>query len=518
MNELLEKDLTPGAGAGTGETAPEEAGDPRPEPAAAAETPVEASPEDPEASAPEAPEAPGTGTAGPGPEAAPEPGKTVFAASPWERRKEEKTRRREEKASREEWLREEKARKEAALLEKRLEKEARESRQEERRREEKARREEARQAAREERAQRKRVRRVGTMTLGVALIAIGAAILAFMLDPGFDLRLVAYLAPVILISLGLEVLIRYLFSRDHSYQYDLLSGFICLMLVLGSFAVAALPHVMYYISPQRFAAEDSFLRAEEDKLYLAFQGDQRVKGYYVNGGISAGGPYAQGEDGSWTYGGLDYLQVQVNLLTGCAGEEEFAQTCRELLDRMEAQGVGAEAGTYYLSFSAPENEEGVRFSLDLDNPLQREMDAQHLLELVDPIYSQPTLENGWYPGNYEEIAGAFGEYYADEFALVLENYGETEAGIYYAVLFQDGEAAADAYYGYLLESGDGTTEAAPAAGEAEEVAGSEAPPPPVEEADPALATEEAMEETPASSETVSRLPAAEEAAAETAAG
>ena len=495
MNELLEKDLTPGAGAGTGETAPEETGSPRPEPAAAAETPGEASPkasgaaspEDHEAPAPEAPEAPGT--AGPGPEAAPEPGKTVFAASPWERRKEEKTRRREEKAAREEWLREEKARKEAALLEKRLEKEAKESRQEERRREEKARREEARQAAREERARRKRVRRVGTMTLGVALIAIGAAILAFMLDPGFDLKLVAYLAPVILISLGLEVLIRYFFSRDHSYQYDLISGFICLMLVLGSFAVAALPHVMYYISPQRFAAEDSFLRAEEDKLYLAFQGDQRVKGYYVNGGISAGGPYAQGEDGRWTYGGLDYLQVQVNLLTGCAGEEEFAQTCRELLDRMEAQGVGAEAGTYYLSFSAPENEEGVRYELDLDNPLQREMDAQHLLELVDPIYSQPTLENGWYPGNYEEIAGAFGEYYADEFALVLENYGETEAGIYYAVLFQEGEAAADAYYGYLLESGAGMTEAAPAAGE------EEAPPPPVEEAAPDPAPEEAATET-----------------------
>ena len=502
MEELLDRNLTPAQGDGEGGSAPQEA--PAAENAAGQETEPR---EVPGAAAPAEEQQPRQEAA------APEEPKTVFAPLPWEKRaggkekpsREEKgrdqSRRQEEKAEREARLQEEKAEREAKLLEAKLEREHRKAQEQERRQEARDRREEERRRAREERAQQKTVRRVGTMTLGVALIAIGAAILAYMVNPSFNIQMVAYLAPVILISLGVEVLIRYFFSKDRTYKYDFASGLICIFLVMGSFAVAAVPYVMYYISPDRFAAENTLIREEEDKIYLAFQGDQRVRDYYVNGGVGTDGPYARrDENGDWLYQ-LDYFQLHVNLLSSCADEGEFTQTCRELLDKLQAQGVGENAHVY-ISFAAPENEEGMRYELDLDNRLQLEMDAQHLQELVNPIYSQPTLENGWYPAGYDQVASDFGDSYADQFAVLLENYGEDSASIYLGLLYNSGEGAAQEYYDYAvgeeLETGSDA---------------SEEPEPPVP------APEEGLEESSAaSSEAAPSLPAeSEEVSAEAAA-
>ena len=396
---------------------------------------------------PEAPETPET--TDPAGEPAPAQEPSVFAPSVWDRKRAARMtpeERQAQKARREADRHQESADRETKKLELQLAREERKAREEERRQEQKrldeerrrerrAKDEADRQFRREEKAKQQTVRRVGTMTLGLSLIAIGAAVLLYMIRPDFDLRIVAYLAPVILIGLGLETLIRYFFSKDRTYRFDFASGVICILLVVGSCFVALIPELMYYISPQRFVAEDQLLQAEREKVYQALQGEQRVADYYVGGGVEMALPSARKDEaGNWLYQ-LQYTRTDIRLLDGYESEEAFAQVCRELLDKLLREDVFRE--NFTLHFSAPENGEGIRYELDLGNRLQLEMNTPSLVKLVDTIYSEPTMENGWHPGGYDDIAGTYGLTYADHFSYLVENRGEESANIYFSLLMND---------------------------------------------------------------------------------
>lgn len=444
-------------------------------------------------SAPAAPETETAGEAAPEaparPQEFPEEEKTVFAPSAWERR----TARKAEAQARQEDAQTRRARQEAERQDKAAEREAkklelklaqeqrkaqeeqrrqeRKRQDEERRQEQKRRDEEERLLRREEKAKQKTVRRVGTMTLGISLILIGVGILLYMVNPSFDIRVVSYLAPLILISLGVEVLIRYFFSKDRTYRYDFASGIICIFLVAGSFCVALVPHLMYYIGPERFISEEQLLQAEREKLYQAFQGDQRVEVFYVNGGVDHYSPLTlqKDPDGRYIYE-LDYLRTRVHLLDGCASPEEFAQVCRDLLDKMVAQGVYTE--NFGITFESKQNAEKVYYTLDVDNRLKLEMDTQNLAKLVNPVYTEPTLENGWFPGGYGEIADNWGRVYADHFAYLAENYSEESLSIYYNLLMSDGRPdLAETYYNEITGAEDG-----PVVPPEDQVEGEETPP------------------------------------------
>ena len=442
-----------------------------------------------------APAAPETGTAGEtAPEAAARPQepqeeeKTVFAPSAWERRTARKaeTQARQEDAqarrARQEAERQDKAaEREAKKLELKLAQEQRKAQEEqwrqerkrqdeERRQEQKRRDEEERLLRREEKAKQKTVRRVGTMTLGVSLILIGVGILLYMVNPSFDIRVISYLAPFILISLGVEVLIRYFFSKDRTYKYDFASGLICIFLVAGSFCVALVPYAMYYISPERFTSEEQLLQAEREKLYSAFQGDQRVEVFYVNGGMDySPSSFRKDPDGRYVYE-LDYLRTRVHLLDGCASPEEFAQVCRDLLDKMVAQGIYTE--DFGITFESKQNAEKVYYTLDIDNRLKLEMNTQNLVKLVNPVYTEPTLENGWFPGGYGEIADSYGRVYADHFADLAENYSEESLNIYYDLLMNSGRPdLAESYYEGLAGGEEG-----PVVPPEDQIEGEETPP------------------------------------------
>ncbi len=400
------------------------------------------------------------------------PEKTVFAPSVWERRRASaadagarREEQRAQKAQRETDRQQEAADREAKKLELQLAREERKARDEERRAEQKrldeerrqerkAREEEERMLRREEKAKQKTVRRVGTMTLGLSLIAIGGAVLLYMVNPDFDLRITAYLAPVILIGLGLETLIRYFFSKDRTYRFDFASGVICILLVIGSFFIALIPELMYYVSPRRYAAEDQLLQGERDKLYQAFRGEQRIADYYVNGGVEASLPSAhKDERGNWVYE-LRYLQTHITLLDGYASEEDFARVCRELMDKMAQAGAFRER--FFINFSAPENGEGIAYQLHIENPLQAEMEPAALAKLVAPIYSEPTSANGWYPWGYSDIANQYGLTYADHYTYLLENYSEESASIYFNLLINDERPDwAENYFVMVTGQGEG---------------------------------------------------------------
>ena len=94
----------------------------------------------------------------------------------------------------------------------------------------------------------KTVRRVGTITLGLFLIALGGCLLGYYFIPGFPILLVQQLSPLILVALGVEVL--YFSARPGRCRVDFASVLLCLALMVGCFVLAFVPiaceRVAYY--------------------------------------------------------------------------------------------------------------------------------------------------------------------------------------------------------------------------------------------------------------------------------
>ena len=76
-----------------------------------------------------------------------------------------------------------------------------------------------------------KVRRVGTFSLGLMLVAIGAIQLAQIFMPNVNVLSVVKYAPVVLIVLGIEVLI-YAARPDVKIKYDGISIFLCIIIML----------------------------------------------------------------------------------------------------------------------------------------------------------------------------------------------------------------------------------------------------------------------------------------------
>jgi hypothetical protein len=82
-------------------------------------------------------------------------------------------------------------------------------------------------------------RRVGTLTMGVTLVAAGAVMLAALFFPQLDLKWTLRLAPLALIGIGAETLFA---ARSGAHvKYDWASMLICFLVVCAAlcmFAVA----------------------------------------------------------------------------------------------------------------------------------------------------------------------------------------------------------------------------------------------------------------------------------------
>lgn len=93
-------------------------------------------------------------------------------------------------------------------------------------------------------------RRVGSLTLGVCLIAAGIFFLCYYFVPGFGWQLALKIAPAAaLILLGCEVL--FFARRPEHWKYDFMSVFVCLVLIAGCFCLSLLPKVWDEVDPAR---------------------------------------------------------------------------------------------------------------------------------------------------------------------------------------------------------------------------------------------------------------------------
>lgn len=91
-----------------------------------------------------------------------------------------------------------------------------------------------------------RSRRVGGLTLGITLVVFGLLFLIRTITHAISYTFILKLWPAILILLGCEVLVSYLWDKEGNYKYD---GFSVLILVVMSFfslSMAVVEEIIFY--------------------------------------------------------------------------------------------------------------------------------------------------------------------------------------------------------------------------------------------------------------------------------
>ena len=179
------------------------------------------------------------------------------------------------------------------------------------------------------------VRRVGTITMGLSLIAAGILILCGLLIPNFPLASAAKFAPLILVFLGIEILLRYFSSKGEKLKYDFLSGFVCLLLIFASIIVSILPTFFTYYGPQRYVIEERMEQMVSADLCdrLSINGD--VSYVETNVNLLHGQPLdlqaEQLTDEQVKALKYDSFVVNFHLLDKFEDANAFAQACKRII-------------------------------------------------------------------------------------------------------------------------------------------------------------------------------------------
>ena len=173
-------------------------------------------------------------------------------------------------------------------------------------------------------------RRVGSLTLGVCLIAAGIFFGCYYFVPGFDGQLVLKIAPAAgLVLLGCEVL--FFACRPGRWKYDFWSVLICLVLMGGCFCLSLLPVVWEEIGPERNQASMKLSQQYTADAYAQIRKsdpDAPVKDISGNVYLYTGAVKTL-ED---IDGGSGYVTLDVELSGSYGSAEQFAQACRSMTD------------------------------------------------------------------------------------------------------------------------------------------------------------------------------------------
>ena len=215
-------------------------------------------------------------------------------------------------------------------------------------------------------------RRVGSLTLGVCLIAAGIFFGCYYFVPGFDGQLVLKIASAAgIVLLGCEVL--FFACRPGRWKYDFWSVLICLVLMGGCFCLSLLPVVWEEIGPERNQASMKLSQQYTADAYAQIRKsdpDAPVKDISGNVYLYTGAVKTL-ED---IDGGSGYVTLDVELSGSYGSAEQFAQACRSMTDAV--QQCRPQPDTLIFAWS-PDNDPGK--SLE-SGRLQRV--EQYTLELV----------------------------------------------------------------------------------------------------------------------------------------
>lgn len=217
------------------------------------------------------------------------------------------------------------------------------------------------------RQERPKVRRVGFFTLGIALILTGGCIAASMILPDFPLFTVAKLAPLVLVALGVEVLWANARKGDAQLKYDLLSMFVCFVLICASMGAATLPILLRYYGPDREYTERRLEQELEEQL------DEKLPDGIVLDGYSYVDLNRMEFDREMTLADLkteDLVRVNLTLAGAYADENAFAEACAKMLPALRELGVDQ------VDFHSENGDD--QWELQIGGPFQMNASAQEL--------------------------------------------------------------------------------------------------------------------------------------------
>lgn len=224
------------------------------------------------------------------------------------------------------------------------------------------------------------VRRVGTLTMGVALIIVGAAICAGLFAPQIDFLLLFRLSPLVLVALGCEIVFASFREKEMRLKYDFLSMVVCFFLIVGSLGAACVPTVMEYAGPGRSAAETRVERELYDRTWRQLKDDPSVADVtyqvYLNH-LRAPSEVHSAAD----LLAEDSVYPSVEMDGDWADEAAFAAACRSVLEAIRAAGVEPTG----VSFFTREKPDGTRdvYRLELSGAYQLDMTDARLADYVE---------------------------------------------------------------------------------------------------------------------------------------
>lgn len=229
-------------------------------------------------------------------------------------------------------------------------------------------------------AAEKPMRRVGSVTLGVALIAVGVFFLLYYFVPRFDWLLALKIVPALMLMLlGGEVLVCA--ARPGRWKYDFLAVFACLLLMGASFCLTLLPLVWNEISPARSTSLDRLTDAYETGLYEDLKQETpevRLRGLYCWLDLDFGAQTPETMEELKALGSAVRLTAGVELYGPYASVEDFARDCRRVMDVVAGQEVQPEYVT--LEYEGPEGEQ---CALRLSSRIQMDWTAEQMAQQTD---------------------------------------------------------------------------------------------------------------------------------------
>lgn len=225
----------------------------------------------------------------------------------------------------------------------------------------------------------KPVRRVGSITLGLCLIAVGVCFLLYYFAPGFNWLLVAKVgAPLALVALGVEVI--WCASHPARWKYDFLAVFGCLVLMGGAFCLTLLPLFWQQVSPERRIQLESLTDQYEGALYDA------VVENVPSVQLDSMDVYIDNDYGVDLPAGIQDLDntgirffVNVDLYGDFSGQDgvaSFAQSAYEVVQAMREIGPLPDKAEFYWENAR----ETISYSLSLRGQAQMDWTAEQMAE------------------------------------------------------------------------------------------------------------------------------------------
>lgn len=261
--------------------------------------------------------------------------------------------------------------------------------------------------------QRHQGRRVGTVTMACALIAVGVLLIIGSFNQSISFLMMARLAPIILIVLGIEILVRYFVSKGEKLRYDFLSGFVCFVLIMGSLGMAAIPEVWNNWGPHREILEET-LRAEANQICAKALKDEKSVSS-MNLSVQLHHSDLPEEMTLEDLRAADFVRADLIILNSFQNEEDFVKAAQPILKKMADTGIPFD----YINITTPSVEMRYGYSLYLEDSLGYDLTVEQLLDNISVYYDDSTE----YDEDYEEME-AFAENYLEEFHIFVEQYAE----------------------------------------------------------------------------------------------